>query len=277
MILWALREYSKLFQELHFLEGLGIVSTEYLQKRLTVVLKKVQAYIEKYDMLHEGDHIIVGVSGGADSMCLLAMLLEFREQYKLEISVVHVNHLLRKEAFAEAKYVEDYCVKEEISYHYVEENIAVYAKEHSISEEEAGRTVRYLAFHKVLEEQEESENCKIAVAHHENDLAETMLFHLVRGCGLGGLQGILPVQGPIIRPLLCLSRDEIEEYVKQKSISYCIDQSNFQNDYSRNRIRNKVIPQLVQINGQAVHHINETAVRLNEIELFLQRQTKEAW
>ncbi len=248
-----------------------------ITKEDIIMLQKVQAYITKYNMIQQRDHIIVGVSGGADSMCLLAMLLELQECYELRISVVHVNHLLREEAFAEAKYVETYCREKEISYYYMEKNIGDYVKKYSISIEEAGRMARYEAFQQVLVQQKDGMNCKIAVAHHENDLAETMLFHLIRGCGLGGLQGILPVQGNVIRPLLSLNKQEIEEYLDRKSILFYTDQSNFENEYSRNRIRNEVMPQLNKINNQAVHHMNETALRLREIELYLQREIKAVW
>ncbi|MFI3177314.1 MAG: tRNA lysidine(34) synthetase TilS [Eubacteriales bacterium] len=238
------------------------------------MMQKVQAYIEKYQMIQRGECIIVGVSGGADSMCLLGVLQSMKDAYSLHIHVVHVNHQMREEAMEEAEYVEQYCVQQGIPYHYRSYSVMEYATSHKVSEEEAGRILRYEAFYELYEELSKTYSCKIALAHHQNDRAETMLFHLARGTGIQGMIGIQPVRDKVIRPLLCLTRSEVEEYVTLHHITYYTDISNLSDRYTRNRIRRHVIPQLETVNGQAVAHINEAGQMLEEIALYLTKQVE---
>ncbi len=238
------------------------------------MMQKVQAYIDKYQMIQPGECIIVGVSGGADSMCLLGVLQSIMDAYDLQIHVVHVNHQIREEAMEEAEYVEQYCVKHGIPYHYRSYSVLEYAASHKVSEEEAGRILRYEAFYELYEELSKSYSCKIAIAHHQNDRAETMLFHLARGTGIQGMIGIQPVRDKVIRPLLCVTRSEIEEYVTVHQIAYYTDISNLSDRYTRNRIRHHVIPQLETVNGQAIAHINEAGQMLEEIALYITKQVE---
>ena len=196
------------------------------------MIEKVRKYIKQYHMLMPGDTVVAGVSGGADSLCLLFMLKELEEELDLRLAVVHVNHGIREEAVEDAAYVKQICEKLEVPFFLKEVDVEGIAKSQGISTEEAGRNVRYAAFEEVLtqltgreqfrgEQQFTGETQgKIAVAHNAGDRAETMLFHLFRGTGLTGLSGIKPVRGQIIRPLLCLDRQEIEQYLEKKEIAF---------------------------------------------------------
>ena len=204
-----------------------------------ILEKQVKEYCDRHQMLERGDRVVLGVSGGADSVCLLFVLLALRRELDLQLHVVHVNHGIRIEAGEDAAYVSALCEAHQVPFYLYEKDIPALAKEWSCSEEEAGRRVRYEAFEEVLRQQ-----CcqKIAVAHNSNDRAETMLFHLFRGTGLTGLAGIRPVRGQIIRPLLCVDRAQIETYLTEKQISYRHDATNDCDDYTRNKIRHHILP-----------------------------------
>lgn len=243
--------------------------------------KKVISYINQFHMLERGDRLVLGVSGGADSICLLDILCLLREKLQLTLFVVHVNHGLRgKEADHDQQFTEDKCRQLGVSCRSVRVNVEQFAKEHSIGTEEAGRSLRYSAF---LEEAKQQRCSKIAVAHHRNDNAETVLFRLFRGTGLSGLSGIAPVSKrmevsgeasamTVIRPLLCVTRDEIEKYLAKKQIEYCHDLTNDTDEYSRNLIRNRILPLAEKVNNGAVRNISVFAERLSETEEYLERQ-----
>lgn len=240
---------------------------------------KVFAFIEKHQMIEKGDLVILGVSGGADSLCLLFLLLEYRKKMDFTPAVVHVNHGLRKEAGEEAEYVERICKENKIPFLLVEAKVKEFSKEKKISEEEAGRLLRYRAF-------EEAGQCfdseglykkKIAVAHHGNDQAETLLFHLFRGTGIYGMAGILPKREQIIRPLLCLSRREIESYLEQQKIVWCNDASNEEDDYTRNKIRHHILGYAAShINEKAADHVAQAAMQMREIREYLEEEVEKA-
>lgn len=242
------------------------------------MITKVYDYVQKYHMIQEGDTIVAGVSGGADSVCLLFMLIEIRKKINFNLSVVHVNHGIREEAVQDEEYVRKLCEEHNIPFYLTCADVKAYAKEQGLSEEEAGRKIRYLAFEEALQK----ENClnhngKIAVAHNSNDCAETILFHLIRGAGLRGLGGIRPVNGKIIRPILCLERAEIENYLSSQKILYCHDCTNEQDVYTRNRIRHHILPYAEQeICKGAVGHISRAGEHLQQAEEFIRRQTREA-
>ena len=237
------------------------------------MLKKVEEYVSKWDMLKKEDKIIAGVSGGADSICLLFVLLELQKKIPFELIVVHVNHGLRGEdADGDESYVKDLCEKYGITCEIYSENVELIAKNRKQSTEEAGRNVRRAAFQKTLEMHG---GTKIALAHHKNDSVETFFMNLARGTGIKGLGGIRPVAGEYIRPLLCLTRAEIEAYLHGQGISYREDVTNAGDDYTRNRIRNHVIPYMErEVNGKTVSHISETMAQLQEVQTFLEEQTK---
>lgn len=235
------------------------------------MITKVLAYIKENHMLQPGERVVVGVSGGADSVCLLFILLKIRESIPIELTAVHVNHKIRPEAGEDAAFVEGLCRKWGCSYRYVEADVESYAAGQHISTEEAGRLIRYEAFERVRKElASDTVECKIAVAHNQNDNAETVLFHLMRGTGLKGLSGIRPMRGNIIRPLLCVSRTEIEAFLEKQQISYCIDRTNGEDTYTRNRIRHHILPYAEkEICRQAVSHIYDTSVIAAEAESYI--------
>ncbi len=238
--------------------------------------EKVKAYIDKYHMISQGDTVVAGVSGGADSVCLFVMLCGLMEEKGFRLAVVHVNHGIREEAGEDAAYVKELCGKHGIPFFLVQENVKAYAEEKHLSEEEAGREMRYRAFEGVLEKYGSSG--KIAVAHNANDRAETMLFHLFRGTGLTGAAGIRPVRGNVIRPILCLGREEIEDYLRKKGMPFCIDRTNLEDTYTRNRIRSHILPFAEQqICTGAVGHMCEAADIFLETDEYIRRQAQKAY
>ncbi|MFP3155916.1 tRNA lysidine(34) synthetase TilS [Lachnospiraceae bacterium ZAX-1] len=219
--------------------------------------KKVLSFVEQYHMIEQNDHIVVGVSGGADSVCLLLLLEQLKSNFGLTITAVHVEHGIRgEESLSDAKFVQELCEKLDIPCRTYSCKAEHYAKEQGLSVEEAGRNLRYAYF---AQTQKEAGANKIAVAHNQNDCAETMLFHLARGTGLRGLCGIAPVRGNIIRPILCLMREEIEAFLTSQGQAFCTDKTNLETDYTRNKIRHQVLPILETVNAQAVSHMNQTA------------------
>lgn len=244
---------------------------------------KVTQYIKKQHMLKPGDHIVVGLSGGADSVCLLLVLVELKEEYQLALHAVHVNHQIRgEEAEKDEVFSKELCRKWNVPYSVVTENVPALAKRMGLTEEEAGRNVRYQAFTHLAEALEQEKKAagkvKIAVAHHKNDQAETMLHHLCRGTDVAGLAGIPAVRGRIIRPLLCVTRGEIEAYLRENRQSYQTDTTNLLEEYTRNRIRRQILPHLeTLINPNAVEHIAMTAESLREVADFMEQTSKQIY
>ena len=236
--------------------------------------EKVFAYMREHHMLEPGDRVVAGISGGADSVCLLFVLLEWAKRVPLELVVVHVNHGIRAEAAEDAGYVEQLCRERDIPFYLIEENVRQRAEDWKCSEEDAGRRVRYEAFARIAQEYGAN---KIAVAHNSNDRSETMLFHLFRGSGIKGLGSIRPVRENIIRPILCLERREIEDYLQEQGIKYCQDATNSTDDYTRNRIRHNILPYAEEeIVQGCVRHMAQTAEMLSETEDYLEQQTTAA-
>ena len=211
-----------------------------------MITKRVLDYVQANQMIRRDDYVVAGVSGGADSVCLFYMLCALKEKMPITIHVVHVNHKIREDAGADAMYVKELCEKFNVLFTLVECDVESLARQQRISAEEAGRNVRYEAFTRTLELHRGEKNGKIAIAHNKNDSCETFLFHLFRGSSLKGLSGIESVRGVLIRPLLCIERCEIEEFLDKNGIKYCIDSTNLEDNYTRNKIR---------------HHILDTAVR----------------
>ncbi|MCQ5203663.1 tRNA lysidine(34) synthetase TilS [Mordavella massiliensis] len=218
-----------------------------------MMYKKVEDYVKIHNMLEQKDKVIAGVSGGADSVCLLYVLLELKKKYSLEIRAVHVNHCLREGAADEDEaYVRKLCAGMEVPLEVYRIDVVHLAKEEGMSSEEAGRAARRKAFE---EEADKMGGAKIALAHHKNDNVETLLLNIARGTGLKGLGGIRPAAGRYIHPLLGVSREEIEEFLKKNQLSYCMDATNYEDTYTRNRIRNHMIPYMEQkINPRFTDH-----------------------
>ena len=233
--------------------------------------RKFVEFIKKNELLKQKEKIVVGVSGGADSVCLLLLLCKLQEEMPFDMTVVHINHGIRKEAALDAAFVENLCKEKNIPFVLESFSVNELAKEWNMSSEEAGRKVRYDTFSKCLGE----DGGKIVVAHNQNDVAETVLFHLFRGTGSVGLTGIRPKNGNVVRPLLCFQRNEIEKYLEEKQQTYCIDKTNLTDDYTRNKIRNHILPYIDEhIVKGSVSHIYNTAGLLNEQESFLEKETE---
>ena len=193
-------------------------------------IEKVKKYIHLNNMVGDTDCIIAGVSGGADSICLLCMLLDIYRDHDVTIVAVHIHHGIRgAEADRDQAFVENICNQEKIQLYKYKYNIPEYAKSLGLSEEEAGRIKRYETFRMVKNELESGgKKCVIAVAHNQNDNVETFIHNLCRGSSINGLSGIKPVSGDIIRPVLCLSRNEIETYLRENKREYIIDSTNLE-------------------------------------------------
>lgn len=243
------------------------------------MLQKVQKTLEELNMVSSQDLILVGVSGGADSVCLLLVLKELERAIGYQVEAVHVEHGIRgQESLEDAAYVEDLCARMQITCNKVSVDVPAYSAKTGIGTEEAARILRYQAFAQIAKEK----HAKVALAHHMEDNAETILFQLVRGSALTGLCGMQPVreddEGVVyIRPLLYLHRAEIEDYLRLCGIDWCVDSTNQELEYSRNYLRNVVLPQLLQVNEQAVEHINGTAKHLRDVRDYLEQETDKAW
>lgn len=233
--------------------------------------KKVMAFVDEYQMLKKRDVVIVGVSGGADSVCLLFMLKNLQRMYSLKLHVVHINHCLRgEEANQDAEFVKALCERVGVPYRIAVCDIRAMAAERGISIEEMGRIARYDIF---TEEMEKYDGTKIATAHHMDDNAETMLFNLFRGTGIRGLSGISPYRDNVIRPIMCLNRKEIEEYLDIIGETYRNDSSNFCDDYTRNKIRHNIISYARENILEGVSsHMFDTAKQLKNIDIYLRKQ-----
>lgn len=227
---------------------------------------KMQSYIEKENMIEKGDLLVLGLSGGPDSMCLFYLLLKYQEVFPFTLRAVHVNHMLRKEADDEALFVQNECKKNGIACDIVKVDVEALSKKGKMSTEEAGRMARYEAFNRVIDKKKG----KIVIAHNKNDVAETVLFNLFRGTGLKGLGGISPVNGNIIRPLLCCKREEIEKYIIQEGITCCRDLSNEEDIYTRNRIRKHILSYAErEISEGATEHIFDTAEMIRDTQDYI--------
>lgn len=215
-------------------------------------------FIEKHYLIEPDEKVLVGVSGGADSICLLHILHEISFKMNFQIIAMHINHLLRdEESDEDARFVKKICDGLKITCIQMNIDIREEALKRKKGIEETARDIRYREFEKYAMENDIS---KIAVAHNQNDQAETVLMNLIRGSGLTGLKGMKPIMGKIVRPLLNIPRDQIEEFLIKNSISFRVDSSNLSTDYSRNKIRLELIPWIEQnLNSGIVKHLAKTA------------------
>jgi tRNA(Ile)-lysidine synthase len=220
----------------------------------------VQQYISEHQLLEEGAKVIVGVSGGADSVALLDIL----HSLKYECIVAHCNfHLRGEESNRDAFFVEELCDRYKLKYERVDFDTEAYAATHSVSIEMAARDLRYDWFEqlRVIHLAD-----SIAVAHHRDDSAETILLNLIRGTGIRGLTGIAPQNGYVVRPLLSVCRQEILDYLTDRGLSYVDDSTNSEDLYTRNKIRLNIIPLLETINPSAKEAIIRTAENLSQVD-----------
>ena len=223
------------------------------------MLKKIEETIKKYDLIEVREKIIVGVYGGPDSISLLDALNKIN---KYELIAVHINHQIREEANSDEKYVEDYCKKNKIKFYSKRIDVINYANNNKIGLEEAGRILRYEFFEEIAQKENAA---KIAIAHNKNDKAETIIMNIMRGAGIAGLRGIEPKKkNKYIRPLIECERAELEKYAEENNLNPRIDKTNFSNEYTRNKIRNIVLP---YIKNEFNPNIIETLDRLSEVAI----------
>ena len=233
---------------------------------------KVKDFVKENEMLARNCAVIAGVSGGNDSMTMLHLLRRLREIWHFHLRVVHVNHGIRgAEADRDQRMVETVCTEWNIPCSVYRYDVPELSVKWKLGTEETGRIVRRQAF------DAETHKCRkqyavvrTALAHNKNDLAETMLHHLARGTGLRGLCSLKPVNGEVIRPLLCLERREIDDYIRECGIPSVLDSTNLEDEYTRNRIRRHLLPVMErEINAKTVEHMAETSRLLSEAEEFL--------
>lgn len=237
--------------------------------------EKILKTIKKYNLISNGDKIVVAVSGGPDSMCLLNILKNLRQKFNIELFVAHINHMIREEADSETEYVKNYCEKNNIKCFIKRANVLEMAKEQKKGTEEMGRIVRYDFFEYVANEVSAN---KIAIAHTENDNAETILMNLMRGASLEGLKGIEPIRGKYIRPLIECNREEIEKYCEINKLDPKFDKTNNDNTYTRNKIRNLLIPYIKkEFNPNIIETLNRLAVLARQDATYFNKIVKESY
>ena len=244
---------------------------------------KVLETIKKYQLIEKEDKLVIGVSGGPDSMALLHILLTLQEKEQIPsctLLVAHVNHMLRKEADEETAYVEEFCRLHQIPCFVKRAKVEELAQKAKMGTEEMGRNIRYQFFEEVRQKEKAQ---KIVTAHHANDNAETVLMNILRGSGTAGLRGIEPIRKNeknvvFVRPLLNCTKEEIYEYCEEKNLQPKIDKSNQENVYNRNKVRNILIPFLEkEWNPNIVATLNRLSELARQENQYLERQTQKAY
>lgn len=239
-----------------------------MQNRLT---HQVLAYMREQNMLQSGEGVLVAVSGGADSMCLLHLLWDISQTMRFSVSAATFDHQIRPEGASDAEFVADWCQERGIPCVKGSGNVPQYAREHHLGLEEAARILRYAFLRTTASERHCS---KIATAHNANDNAETVLLHLVRGSGLNGLGGIRPVHQEVIRPILCCTRREIEAYLMEHNLPHVEDATNADTAYRRNYLRHEVLPRLMEQNPGLLEGLLRSGESLRADEEYLSQQAE---
>lgn len=231
-------------------------------------------FILKNKLISENDKIVVGLSGGPDSICLLSLLNGIKEDFNITIVAAHINHMFRgEEAEKDEEYAKGICENNNIPFYSTKVNVSQYGKERGLSSESAGREVRYKFFSEILQKNNMN---KIATAHNANDQAETILMRIMRGTGLEGLCGI-PVKrdNTYIRPILFMSREEVEEYCMEKDLNPRIDKTNLERIYNRNKVRLDILPYMKSnFNKDIVETINRMGSIVQDDNEFIEHESK---
>ena len=223
----------------------------------------------RFDLIPPGAGVLCALSGGADSMYLLCRLLEGREKYGWTVCAAHLDHGLRESAGRDADFVRAWCEERGVPLTSGREDVAALARREGLGVEEAGRAARY----RFLADAAREAGCAlIATGHHAGDNAETVLMNLIRGCGLKGLTGIPQRRGNIVRPMLSVTRSEIEAYLNANGAPHVEDETNTDLTYTRNKVRHQLLPLLEELNPRAAAHIAAAARRLGEDEELLSAQ-----
>ena len=236
---------------------------------MDALMLEIKRYIEANQLIRPGDGVLVGLSGGPDSVFLLYALHTLQARMGFTLRAVHVHHGIRgAEADRDEAFSEKLCAKLDIPFQAVHVAAPAYAAQHGLSLEEAARILRYEALEAARQQLTQATAAWIAVAHHLDDQAETVLHNLVRGAGLRGLAGMDNRRNHVIRPLLSIKREDILKWLKQYDIPYVTDSTNADPHYTRNRIRSTVLPELREINPEASAHIAHSAALLREADAF---------
>ncbi len=241
--------------------------------------EEILKVIRKYNLIEKGDRLVLGVSGGPDSMCMLDILNKIKNNSDIDmefsIVVAHVNHMIREEANSDEQYVKEYCKKNNIDFYSKSIDVQKIGNNMKIGTEEAGRKVRYEFFDEILEL---TNSNKIAIAHNKNDKIETIFMNLFRGSGILGLKGIEAKNGKYIRPLIECERDKIEKYCVENNLNPRIDKTNFDNTYTRNKIRNVVIPYIKkEFNPNIINTIDRLSELVSEEETYIEKHVEETY
>ena len=231
--------------------------------------------IKQHNMIESGDKIVLGVSGGPDSICMLEILNKIKTKLNFEIVVAHINHMIREEAGEDEEYVLEFCKNKKIECYIKKINVLEFSKTEKISTEEAGRKVRYDFFEEILKK---TGSNKIATAHTANDNAETVLMNIIRGSGTSGLKGIEAKRGIYIRPLINCIREQIEEYCEQNKLNPRIDKTNMENIYTRNKVRNLLIPYIKkEFNPNIIEGVNRLSDIAKQENEYFEKVTEDAF
>ena len=239
--------------------------------------EKVLETIKKYNLIENGDKLVLAVSGGPDSMAMLNILNDLKNDGVIDFNfcVAHINHMIRKEAKDDEEYVRKYCEQNGIDFYSKSIDVQKLANNNKVGTEEEGRIVRYKFFGEVLEKNGFN---KIGIAHNKNDKAETIIMNIMRGSGITGLKGIEAKRGKYIRPLIECERFEIEDYCEKEKLNPRIDKTNFENTYTRNKIRNIVIPYVKkEFNPNIIETLNRLSELVTDEENYIEKQVESTY
>lgn len=235
------------------------------------VKDKVLYAINEYSMLENVDRLVVGFSGGADSLCLLHLLNSLKNKFNYTLVGAHINHGIRgEEAERDAKFAEAFCKEQGVEFLLLNADCISESKKTGESLEECGRRIRYAFFNSVC-----NESGRIVTAHNCNDNAETVLFNIIRGSSFNGACGIPPVRENIIRPLILCTRDEIEGYCKENNLQFVTDSTNLTDDYTRNKIRHLIIPVMQEINSGVINNLTSFSTSAKDVTAFINKKAEE--
>lgn len=239
------------------------------------LIRRIENYSREQGILEKNTGIVVGLSGGGDSVFLLKVLKELQKKWCLRVCAVHVNHGIRgEEALRDEQFSRQLAEEMGIHFECFREDIPALAKKLHMGQEEAGRQFRYQCFEEMRERLGYD---YIAVAHHREDQAETILFHMLRGSGLRGMEGMRSLRGRVMRPLLCVGKEEILRALEEEHVKFCVDSTNEETHYRRNMIRKEIFPLLQQVHEGAVSHLVRLGEELGRVMAYLDSQTEECY
>lgn len=239
------------------------------------LIRRIENYCREQGILERNIGIVAGLSGGADSVFLLKVLKELQEQWGLQLCAVHVNHGIRgEEALRDEEFSRQLAEDLQIDFQCFRGDIPALAKQWHMGQEEAGRHFRYQCFEQVREQLGYD---YVAVAHHREDQAETILFHMLRGSGLRGMGGMRVLRGGVIRPLLCVGKEEILQALEEERAGFCLDSTNEETHYRRNMIRKEIFPLLDQVQEGATEHLVRLGEELGQVMAYLDGQTEDCY